>query len=166
MTEKEKKQLESIKKQLVEGTYPILQKNQWDKFSRDLSNYGANLLKEIEHERNCIREFNLSFFFFQGRKQLRKLDSDYEQVAKNFDLFFDASMRWLKSIINTNKYEEYQTLQRKYVESLTMHCCQALDYLGNLVSSKRNQYYHYQTLFLAVLAVFIGFLSIIISIII
>lgn len=165
MTEEQRQKLEYIKDYITEGTYSILPKNQWDEFARDLSSCGASLLKEIEQKRECVRNLKISFFFFYGRRQLGKLNSDYDQIAKNFDLFFDASMRWLKSIIEGNKYKESQILQRKYVENLVTHCCQASNYLGNLVSSNRNDYYHYQAIFLTVLAVSIAILSIIISII-
>jgi hypothetical protein len=39
---------------------------------------------------------------------------DFDEIAKNFDLFFDAGMRWVQSIIEGNKYEDYQVFQRKY----------------------------------------------------
>lgn len=164
MIEKQKKKLEHIKNYFREGTYDILSKIQWDEFSRDLSNCGANILKEIEQKRDEARKLEISFLFFCKRKQLVKLNSDYDEIAKDFDLFFDAGMRWLKSITESDKYAEYQVLQRKYFEGLLSHCRQALDYLGNLISSKRSDYHHYQILFWAVLAVSVAFISIIVSI--
>lgn len=165
MTNDDRKKLEHIKNNIREGTYSILQEGQWDEFSEDLAGCGANLLKEIELKRADVREFRLSLPFFQMRGKIGKLNSDYEEVARNFDLFFDASMRWLKCIINRNEYKEYQTLQRTYVEKLTMHCSQALDYLGNLVSSKRNDYYHYQALLLSVLAILVASLAMIFGVV-
>jgi len=165
MIEEQRKKLEHIKNYFREGTYNILSKIQWDEFSRDLSNCGANFLKEIEQKRDETRKLEINFIFFRKRKQLVKLNSDYDGIAKDFDLFFDAGMRWLRSIIEGDKYAEYQILQRKYFEGLLSHCRQALDYLGNLISSKRNNYCHYQMVFWAVLAVFIASLSIALSII-
>ncbi len=166
MTNEDRRKLEHMKNNILEGTYSILQEPQWDQFSRDLANCGANLLKEIELKRDKVREFKASLLLFHMRGKISKLNSDYEEVAKTFDLFFDASMRWLKCIINRNEYKEYQILQRKYVESLTIHCSQTLDYLGNLVSSKRNEYYHYQAVSLSLLAILIAVLAIIIGVVI
>ena len=165
MVKEQREKLKRIKNYFGKGTYDILSKIQWDDFSRDLSNCGSSLLKEIEQERDDARTLQLSFFFFRERRQLSKLGAEYDEVAKDFDLFFDAGMRWLMSIIDGNEYAEYQILQKRYVEGLLGHCRQGLDYLGNLISSKRNDYHHYQVLFWAVLAVFIAFLSIALSIV-
>lgn len=159
MMDEQIKKLKFIKDNLREGTYNILQKNQWDEFSRDLSNCGATLLRDIEQKRDEVRILKVSLLFFLGRRQLNKLNSKYNDIAKNFDLFFDAGMRWLKSITDGNKYEEYQILTKQYVEKLAEHCRQTSDYLGNLISAKRNDYYHYQALFLSVLAIVIAVIS-------
>jgi len=147
MTEEQIKKLKFIKDEVKEGIYNILQKAQWDEFSRDLSNYGAVLLRDIEQKRDDVQGLKVSLLFFLGRRQLSKLSSDYNEIAKNFDLFFDASMRWLKSITDGNKYEEYQTLTKNYVEKLVEHCHDASNYLRNLISTKRDDYYQYQALF-------------------
>lgn len=165
MDEEYIKNLEFIKENINEGTYFILPKDEWEKFAKNLSRAGAKLLREIEQERDDTRKLRISLLFFRGRKHLNKLNSAYDEIAKNFDLFFDASMRWLKSVIEKNEYTNYQTLMKKYIEELGKHCHQASDYLGNLISSKRNDYYHYQALFLAVSAVFVAVISVIISII-
>jgi len=156
MTEEQIKKLEFIKEEIREGTYEILQKPQWDEFSRDLSKCGGTLLRDIEQKRDEVRKLKLSLLFFFGRRQLNRLSLDYGEIAKNFDLFFDASMRWLKCIIDGNKYENYQILTKKYVEKLVDHCCRASDYLGNLISTKRGEYYHYQTVFLSGIAITIA----------
>lgn len=163
MQEEQVKNLKFIKSKLIEGTYNILQKAQWDKFSRDLSNYGGTLLGEIEQKRDEVRKLKTPLLFFLGRKQLNKLSLEYNEIAINFDLFFDASMCWLKSIIDGNKYEEYQILSKQYVEKLVEHCRQASDYLGNLISAKRNDYYHYQALFFSVIAIVVAMVSLIIG---
>jgi hypothetical protein len=106
MLEEQVKKLKFIKGELREGTYNILQKAQWDAFSRELSNYGGILLGDIEQKRDEIRKLKTPPLFFLGRKQLKQLSLEYNEIAINFDLFFDASMRWLKSIIDGNKYEE------------------------------------------------------------
>ncbi len=162
MTEQQIKKIRFIKDKLREGTYNILQKPQWDEFSRDLSNCGGTLLGDIEQKRDEVRGLKVSLLFFLGRRQLNGLNSEYNEIAKNFDLFFDASMRWLKSITNENKYEEYQVLTKQYVEKLVNHCSRASDYLGSLVSAKRNDYYHYQALFLSVVAIVIAIVSLVI----
>jgi hypothetical protein len=163
MTEEQIKKLEFIKEEIREGTYEILQKSQWDEFSRVLSSCGGTLLREIEQKRDEIRKLKVSLPFFLGRRQLNKLSLDYDGIAKNFDLFFDASMRWLKCIIDGNKYQNYQILMKKYVGTLVDHCCRASDYLGNLISTKRNEYYHYQILFLSVLAITIAMMALFIK---
>ena len=161
MREEQIKKLEFIKKEIREGRYEILQKSQWDEFSKELSSCGGTLLRDIEQKRDEVRKLKVSLLLFFGRRQLNKLSLDYGEMAKNFDLFFDASMRWLKCIINGNKYENYQILTKKYVENLVDHCCRASDYLGNLVSTKRNEYYHYQALLLSVLAIIIAVIALI-----
>ncbi|MBA7529709.1 hypothetical protein ES705_21907 [subsurface metagenome] len=160
MTEEQIRKLKFIKEEIKGATYAILQKPEWDEFSRDLSSCGCALLRDIEQKRNEVRKLQVSLLFFFGRRQLNKLSLDYGVIAKNFDLFFDASMRWLKCIINKNEYENYQILTKKYVEALVDHCCRASDYLGNLISTKRNEYYHYQTLFLSVVAITIAVTSV------
>jgi len=155
--------LKFIKGELKEGVYHILPNPQWDKFSRDLSNCGSTILEDIEQKRDEVRRLKISLFFFLGQKQLNRLSLEYNEIAKNFDLFFDASMRWLKSITDGNKYEEYQILQKQYVENLVEHCRQASDYLGNIISAKRNDYYHYQALFFTVIAITIAVISLIVK---
>ena len=54
MTEEERNKLEFIKQELREGSYRILESQQWDEFSRDLSRCGANLLKNIESLRTSV----------------------------------------------------------------------------------------------------------------
>lgn len=144
MTEEEIKKLEFIKQNITDGTYCILQKPQWDKFGYDLSNIGSNLLKNIEQIRNDARKLKTTFF--RGRKELDRLSLTYDEVAKNFDLFFDSSLKWLRSITDKNKYEEYEVLLRKGIEGLVEHCRQAIDYLGNIISFKRNDYWQYRNL--------------------
>lgn len=162
MTEEQIKKLKFIKDNIREETYNILQKPQWDEFSRDLSNCGAALLRDIEQKRDEILGLKVSLLFFLGRSQLNMVSSEYNEIAKNFNLFFDASMRWLKSITDKNKYEEYQVLTRQYVEKLVEHCSQISNYLGNLISAKRNDHYHYQALFFSVIAISIAVISLVI----
>jgi len=162
MEEKVVKKLENIKKEILEGTYRILQKPQWDEFANDLSNCGATLLKDIEKLRDKLHKIKIPLFFFRAKEQLDKFDSEYDTLAKNYDLFFDASMRWLKAIVDGNIYNERQQLTRRYVENLVDHCSKASDYLGNLITSNRNDYYRNQTLLLAITAIVIAIISIII----
>ena len=163
MTEEERQKLEFIKKEIKEGDYSILQPNQWDKFSADLAGIGANLLKEIEVRREDARALKVPLFFFKVRERLTNLEVDYDVVAKDYDLFFDASMRFLKSIINRNEYKEYQILRKEYLKSLTEHCIKALEYVGNIVTTGRHDYYHYQILFVAALAILVAIISVIIK---
>jgi hypothetical protein len=163
MTEEQVKKLELIKSRLREGTYSVLQRIQWDQFSTILSNYGGTLLEEIEQKRDEVRKLKTPLLFFLGQKKLNKLSMEYNEITIHFDLFFDASMRWLKSIIDGNKYEEYQILNKQYVEKLIEHSRQVSDYLGNLISAKRNEYYHYQALFISMIAIIIATVSLIIS---
>jgi len=155
------KKLKFIKDEIKESCYKILSKSQWDKFSRDLSNCGAALLKDIEQKRDDVLKLKVCLFFFLAGKQLNKLSLEYDEIIRNFNLFFDASMRWLKSITDGNKYEEYQVLTKQYVEGLAQHCRRVLDYLSSLISAKRNDYYHYQALFISVIAVVIAVVSLI-----
>jgi hypothetical protein len=163
MTEEQVKKLELIKNRLKEGTYNVLQRIQWDDFSIILSNYGGALLEDMEQERDEVRKLKTPFLFFLGQKKLNKLSVEYNEITVNFDLFFDASMRWLKSIIDGNKYEEYQIFNKQYVEKLVEHNRQVSDYLGNLISAKRNECYHYQALFISVIAIIIAAGSLIIN---
>ena len=166
MREEDKKYLELIKKELPLELYGILEKEKWDRFSKYIATSGSNLLKEIEKQRGRIRELKISLLFFRQAKQLDELDKEYDEIAKNFDLFFDASMRWNRSIVNKNEYEDYQLLQKKYIEGLTSHCLRAVEYLGNLMSSRRNDYYHQQTFFIALSAIIVAITSILIGIIV
>lgn len=165
MIEEERKKLEFIKEHILEGSYQILQPQQWDKFSYDLANCGAKILKELENARGKIRESKVHLFFFLTKKALKHMEAHYDEVARDFDLFFDASMGWLKCVIEHDECKEAQALQRKYVEYLTNHSSRLLDYLSNSISSKRGDYYHYQALFLSVVAIFVAALSFIISIV-
>lgn len=162
MIENQIKKLKLIKEQLREGAYNILQKTQWNEFSRDLSSIGGVLLKDIEQKRDETRNLKVSLFFFLGRRQLNRLNLEYSEIVKNFDLFFDTSMRWLESIIDGNRYEEYQIITKQYVEKLTEHCSQTSAYLAALISVKTNDYYHYQALFFSLIAIFIAIISVII----
>ena len=164
MTEEEREKLEFIKKNIREGSYQILQPQQWDAFSYDLANCGAKILKELENARGEIRELKVHLFFFLAKKALKHMEAHYDEVARDYDLFFDASMKWLKCIINRNEYEESQVLQRDYVENLTNHCSSVLEHLSNSISSKRSDYYHCQALFLSMVAIFVAAFSVIISV--
>lgn len=149
MTEEQIGKLQFIKDKLKEGTYTILQKPQWDEFSRYLCDSGAVLLGNIEKKRDDVRKLKVPLGFFLDIKYLKKLD--------------DATMRWLKAVTDGNQYEEYQILTRQYIAGLVEHCRQSLDYLGSLISAKRNEYYHYQALFFSVLAIVISAISLIIK---
>lgn len=164
MREKDLTTLRHIKDRLMEGTYSILQPNQWDKDSRDLASCGASLLQDIESQRDHIREFEVPLLAFKAKAEISQLTSDYEHLAKKSDLYFDASMRWLKCIINKNEYKEYQILQRKYVEQLTAHCFQSLDHLGHLVRSRKNEYHHYQVTCLSTLAILVAVFAIVVGV--
>jgi len=157
------RELNSIRDQIMEGTYRILSKPQWDEDSRVLSNSGAALLNEIEQERDSVRKLKIPFLFFRVRKRLVKLEEDYDEIAKHFDLFFDSGMRWLKTILEGNRYAEYQSLTKNYVAGLVEHCRKASDYLSDLISSKRNQYFHFQIVLIALVALFVAALSFIVS---
>lgn len=156
--------LKSVRDQITEGTYRILSKPQWDEYSQVLSNSGATLLDEIEQERDSIRNLKIPFFFFRVRKRLLKLEENYNEIAKHFDLFFDSGMRWLKTILEGNRYVEYQSLTKNYVAGLAEHCRKASDYLSDLISSKRNQYCHFQIMFISLIALFIAVISLTIGI--
>jgi hypothetical protein len=165
MTEEERRKLLFIKEKIPEGSYQILPPQQWDQFSHDLGDCGAKNLKELENARERIHELKVHLFFFLSKKTLTHMDANCDDVTRDFYLFFDASMRWLKSIINGNEYKESQILQRDYVEKLTDHCSRMLEHLNNSISSKRSDYYHYQALFWSMVAIFVAALSVIISII-
>lgn len=62
MTEEQIKKLKYIKEEIKEGAYSILLKNQWEGFERELSDFGAVLLKEIEQKRNDTRKLKVSLF--------------------------------------------------------------------------------------------------------
>lgn len=163
MTHEERKKLEFIKSDIKEGRYRILPCEQWDKFSRDLAGAGASLLRDIEEQRQTARALRVSLFFFTVKRRVMGLESSYGELAQDYDLFFDAGMRWLESITNHNEYREDQVLQKKYVESLLDHCSRALDHVGNVVYSKRNDYHHYQILCWAAIAVLVAIISVIIK---
>ena len=105
MMDKNKDKLNNIKNAISDGSYSILQPQQWDTYSGDLANCGANLLKEIERLRNDIRELRVIFPFIKCKKSLSKANNDYGVLAQDFDLFYDSSMKFLRSIINNNQYE-------------------------------------------------------------
>jgi hypothetical protein len=163
MMEEQVKKLGIIKNRLKEGAYQVLPRSEWDGFSTDLSNYGGILLEDMERKRDEVRKLKTPLLFFLGQKNLNELTLEYNEITINFDLFFDVSMRWLKSVIDGNKYEEYQILNKQYVEKLVGHCRQVSDYLGNLISARRNEYYHYQALFISVLAIIIAAVSLVVG---
>ncbi len=162
MRDEQIKKLKVIKDKIKEGDYSIFRQNVWDSIASDLSNCGATLLEDIERHRDEARRINLGYLFNFKFSKLDKLNSNYNEISRNYDIFFDASMRWIKSIIENNKYEEHQRLKKKYVEKLLDHCSQSVDNLGSIVSSKHNDYRYYQALSLSVIAIIIALISLVI----
>jgi hypothetical protein len=155
--------LKIIKDHIKDNTYQILQKPQWDKFADNLSNAGANILEDVQQQRELIRDFKIPFVFFCVGKRLIQLEDNFNRIAKHFDLFFDTSRRWLRANLDGNKYAEYQILTRNHVSQLSEHCQSAVDYLNHLISSKRTQSHHLQILFISLIAILIAIASLIIS---
>ena len=164
MNDNNRKKLELINSNLKDGSYDILQPQKWDEYSRDLANCGVDIFRDIRNVKNCIRGISVKFFHWDTGKSIKKAINDFDVLVTEFDLFYDASMKFLRSIIDGNEYKEYQNLQKIYVEKLTDHCTKSVDYLGNIISSKRNEYYHFQVLNIASLALIIAFISLILSI--
>ena len=164
MDEKLVQDLKAIKDHIKDSTYQILQKHQWDEFANNLSNAGAKILEEVQQQRDLVRNLKIPFVFFRVRKTLIQLEDNYNRIAKHFDLFFDSSGRWLRAILDGNKYAEYQVLTRNHVTQLSEHCQSTVDYLNHLISSKRNQYHHFQILFISLIAIVIAVASLMISI--
>jgi len=157
-------ELTNIKNKIKgKGTYTLLPANQWEEYANVLSNSGANILKDIEQLRDSTRDLKVPFLFFRLGKRLAKLEENYNKTAKQFDLFFDCSMRWIKTRIEQNRYLEHHRLVESYMQNLVNHCQKSIDYLSGLITSKRNQYHHYQILFISLIAILIAVLSLIIS---
>jgi len=88
-------ELTNIKNKIKgKGTYTLLPANQWEEYANVLSNSGANILKNIEQLRDSTRDLKVPFLFFRLGKRLAKLEENYNKTAKQFDLFFDCSMRY------------------------------------------------------------------------
>lgn len=160
MTEEEIKKLEFIKQHIQEGTYRILSTSQWDKFAKELSNCGSKILKGIEETRDEAHKIRIALF---SGKKLKAITVKFDEVAKEFDLFFDSGMKWLRSVIDGGEYAEYQILDKKYVEELVEHCRQTMDYLGNIISSKRDEYRFFRLLILSIVTVTIVLISLILD---
>ena len=163
MIDENRNKLRSIIEHISDGSYSILGPQQWDKFSRDLALCGANMQNEINQLRNKTRETKVFFPFLKIRRTINTEINNYETLAKDFDLFYDSSMKFLRSIIENNEYQEYQILQKQYIEKLSDHCSKSIAYLGDLISSKRSEYYHFQTLNIAILAIFVAVFSLIVG---
>ena len=157
------KELTEIKSRLKQGTYQILQSVQWNKYAEVLANSGAKILREIEELRDSARDLKVPFLFFQVRKRLIELEENYNEAAKHFDLFFDSSMWWLKTVLEYERYSTSQKLSKDYIAGLINHCQKSIDYLCGLVTSKRKQYHYFQSLFISLVAVIIAAGSAIIS---
>ena len=157
------KKLEEIKNLFTTEPYTLLSKIQWEKSGRELSDCGRNILKEVERIRNDARKMRITFL--KGRQELDQITFAFDEIAKNFDFFFDTSLRWIRSVIDGNVYEEHQILLKKGVESLVEHCRQAIDYLANIISFKRNDYWQYRNLSWIKAAVIIAIMTLIIVVI-
>ena len=59
MDEKLVQALKTIKDDIKDSTYQILHKPQWDKFANDLSNSGANILEEVQQQRDLVRNLEI-----------------------------------------------------------------------------------------------------------
>jgi len=157
------KELAKIKDRLKQSTHQILQSSQWNK-AEVLANSGVKILKGIEELRDSVRDLKIPFLFFRVRKRLIELEENYNETAKYFDLFFDSSMRWLKAIIEKELYSDSQGLTKEHITGLVNHCQKSIDYLSSLITSKRNQYHHFQVMLITLIAVLIAVVSLVIGI--
>jgi len=73
-------------------------------------------------------------------------------------------MRWLKAIIEKELYSDSQGLTKEHITGLVNHCQKSIDYLSSLITSKRNQYHHFQVMLITLIAVLIAVVSLVIGI--
>ena len=134
--------------------------NQWNEYNHALSKAGADLVHDIEKIRSTIHPIKISIFYPISRIRMNKLDSSYHNLLQNYELFFDASMRFLKSYLDKDYTHKDQAFSKEYVKALLQHSSQSIDYITTLVTKKSTEYKHCQTLFVALAAIIIALLPI------
>ncbi len=129
-------------------------------------NYIEQGIKLIEIARNA-------YAFYQGKDQpiraelIRFIfpnsnlrDGKIEPVFKPpFDIIWKLAQEARKYSSEQKK----QTVEGLSTTGLVEHCRKASDYLSDLISSKRNQYFHFQIVLIALVALFVAALSFIVS---
>lgn len=151
--------LKRIKENIREGIYPIALQPEWDKYAEILSRCGGLLINDIEEMRNKIHPINISLFFIFSRQKMHYLDASYHQLLQEYELFFDACMRFLKTIIDGDTYTDKQKYQKDYITEILMHCSKAIEHITNLVEKKSREYKHCQMLLCALTALIIALTS-------
>ncbi|RKY42381.1 MAG: hypothetical protein DRP85_03015 [Candidatus Makaraimicrobium thalassicum] len=162
MTKENIKDLKRIIKNIREGTYTLLGPADWDNYTEILSRSGADLLRDIEKERSQIHPIRIHFIYLRSKKTMDNLDKSHHALLGNYDLFFDASMRFLKCFSEGGDQTATKRIYAKqYVKGLLDHSSQAIGYITNLVLKKSTEYKHCQTLFVALGALIIALFSLV-----
>ena len=163
MKEQNIQKLKRIKGLIIEGVLPIAGQTEWDDCTTVLSNSGADLIDSIEESRKKIHDIRIALFFPLSRDSMIDMDTAYHELLQDYELFFDVSMRFLKTIIDGDRCTDQQHNKKQYIRELLDHSRKAIDYITNLVSKKSTEYMHCQTLFVALVATIMAFSSVLIS---
>jgi len=94
----------------------------------------------------------------------KELYSDSQGLTKEHITGLVNHCQWLKAIIEKELYSDSQGLTKEHITGLVNHCQKSIDYLSSLITSKRNQYHHFQVMLITLIAVLIAVVSLVIGI--
>jgi len=155
------KKLKELKENIHGGLYPIAGQTEWYEATKVLSTSGCDLIKSIEDFRAKVHSVKIALFFPLSWNNMSYLDTNYYELLKNYELYFDVNMEFQKTIIDGDVYTDKQGYEKKYVSELLDHVGKAIDHVSSLVSAKSTEYKHCQVLFVALVAIVIAVISLI-----
>ncbi len=115
------------------------------------------IIKDVEEERASVHLIKLHLLYFQDKDAMGDLDESYHQLCKDYELFFDASMRLVNIVFEDGRSGGDS------VKCLLEHSSKAMDNIGTLFSKKSTEHKHCQTLFVSLIAIIIASISTILS---
>lgn len=157
MNEETLKILKDIKKNVSPGQSLSSGCSDWNTYSKALIAAGSEIIKDIEEKRASAHTIKLHLLYFRDKAAMEDLDEFYHQLCKDYELFFDASMRLINIVFEDGRSGGDS------VKCLLEHSSKAMDNMGTLVSKKSTEYKHCQTLFVALIAIIIASISTIFS---
>lgn len=162
MTEDTVRRLNEIKENIHEGTYPLLEKTNWDRYSESLRRAINEILRKATEVRSLARKTKLPFLFFKASGNIKILNTAQDALLDDFELFFDAYARFSKADLNGGETFDFKRQHEKdYIDNSYKHCDRLIKYISDNITTKHVEYRHCQTLFVALVAVVIAVIALI-----